>query len=120
MDEALVLRLRRTTGTVLNTGVLPQRHRSSHHSKAWQREAGKADDAANPTVLQRAAQERSCAEEKPAGAERTRSESSHGAMRSCGAEQSVGACGGRKADFSKSCEELQNSKERAQRDENFA
>ena len=73
-----------------------------------------------PTVLQRAAQERSCAEEKPAGAERTRSESSHGAMRSCGAEQSVGACGGRKADFSKSCEELQNSKERAQRDENFA
>ena len=27
-----------------------------------------------------------CAEEKPAGAERTRSESPHGAMRSCGAE----------------------------------
>ena len=50
--EALVLRLRRTTGTVLNTGVLPQRHRSSHHSKAWQREAGKADDAANSAVLQ--------------------------------------------------------------------
>ena len=27
-----------------------------------------------------------CAEEKPAGAERTRAESLHGAMRSCGAE----------------------------------
>ena len=43
---------------------------------------------------------------KPAGAERTRSESSHGAMRSCGAEQSAGTCGGRKADFSKSGEEV--------------
>ena len=38
------------------------------------------------TVLQRTAQKRARAEEKPAGAERTRAESSHGAMRSCGAE----------------------------------
>ena len=37
-------------------------------------------------VLQRAAQKRARAEEKPAGTERTWAESSHGAMRSCGAE----------------------------------
>ena len=84
--EALVLRLRRAAGAILDQRVLPQRHRSSHHSEARKCEAGKADDAANPAVLQRAAQERSRAEEKPAGAERTRSESPHGAMRSCGAE----------------------------------
>ena len=37
--------------------------------------------------------------EEPAGAERTRAESPHGAMRSCGAEQSAGTCSGRKADL---------------------
>ena len=86
MDEALVLRLCRTAGTVLNTGILPQRHRSSHYSGTWKCKAGKTDDAANPTVLQRAAQERSRAEEKPPGAERTQFEPSYGAVRSCGAE----------------------------------
>ena len=49
---------------------------------------------------------RSHTEEKSAGAERTRAESPHGAMRSCGAQQSVGACGGGKTDFSKSGEEM--------------
>ena len=86
MVKALVFHLCRAAGAILDQRVLPQRHRSSHHSEAWQCEAGKVDDAANPTVLQRAAQERSRAEEKPAGAERTRSESPHGAMRTRGVE----------------------------------
>ena len=86
MAEALVLRLRRAAGAILDQGILSQRDRSPHHSKAWQREAGKADDAANSAVLQRAAQERSRAEEISAGVERTQSESPHGAVRSCGAE----------------------------------
>lgn len=84
--KAVVLRLRRAAGSILDQRVLPQRHRPSYHSAAWQCEAGKADDAANPTVLQRTAQERPGAKEKPAGAERTRTQPPHGAVRSCGAE----------------------------------
>ena len=81
---------------------------------------GKADDAANPTVLQRAAQERSRAEEKPAGAERTWPKSSHGAVCPCGAEQGVGVCSGRKIDPCESSKEMQNSEKHAQRDEHPA
>ncbi len=56
---------------------------------------------------------------KPAGAERTWAQPTHGAMRTRGTQQSVGACGGGKADFSKSCEELQNSEEHSQGNETF-
>ena len=86
MAEAVVLRLRRAAGAILDQRVLPQRHRSPHHSKARRCEAGKADDAANPAVLQRAAQKRPCAKEKPGGTERAQPESSHGAVCPCGAE----------------------------------
>ena len=50
--EAVVLRLRRAAGSILDQRVLPQRHRPSYHSAAWQCEAGKADDASNPAILQ--------------------------------------------------------------------
>ena len=53
--EAVVLRIHRAAGAILDQRVLPQRHRPSYYSAAWQCEAGKADNAANPTVLQRAA-----------------------------------------------------------------
>ena len=86
MVKAVVLRLRRTTGTIFDQRVLPQCHRPSHHSEARKCEAGKADNAANPTVLQRTAQKRPCTKEKPAGAEGTRFESSYGAMRTRGVE----------------------------------
>ena len=106
MVKALVLRLCRAAGAIFDQRILSQCYRPSYHSEARKCEAGKADDAANPTVLQRAAQKRPCAKEKPGGTERAQLESSHGAMRSCGTQQSVGTCSGRKADFSKSGEEV--------------
>ena len=118
--ETVVFRLRRAAGAIFNQGILSQCYRPSYHSEARKCEAGKADNAANPTVLQRAAQERSRAEEKPAGAERAQPEPTHGAVRSCSTQQSVRTRGGRKADSGESGKEMQNSEKYSQGNEHPA